>query len=239
MNNTPPPERVPLRTKLFYGVGAVAEGTKNTAFTVFLLFYYNQVLGVSGTLSGTAIFIALCIDALIDPFIGSLSDNMQSRWGRRHPFMYSAALPMAVCLFLLFNPPANLGQTGLFVWLTLWAVGVRSAMSLYIVPSGAMLPEITSGYDERTSLVSYRFLCGWMGGLATAQMGYLYFFAPSSQFADGRLNPNAYGMFALTCAIIVAVAILVSSAGTHHNGRPSRYGVCSRKCANPLVTIPM
>jgi GPH family glycoside/pentoside/hexuronide:cation symporter len=89
-------------------------------------------------------------------------------------------------------------------------------MTLYTIPSGAMLPEITSGYDERTSLVSYRFLFIWMGGLLTAQMGYLYFFAPSAQFADGRLNPDAYGAFALACAVMVAVAILVSSAGTHH-----------------------
>lgn len=209
-------DRVPLKTKLLFGVGAVAEGTKLTAFNVFLLFYYNQVLGVSGTLTGMAIFIALCVDALIDPFVGSLSDNFHSRWGRRHPFMYSAAVPMAVCFFLLFNPPSSLGQTGLFLWLATWAVGVRSAMTLYTIPSGAMLPEITPGYDERTSLVSYRFLFIWMGGLFTAQMGYLYFFAPSAQFADGRLNPDAYGAFALACAVMVAVAILVSSAGTQH-----------------------
>ena len=210
------PEQVPLRTKFFFGIGAAAEGTKQTAFTVFLLFYYNQVLGVSGTLSGMAIFIALCVDALSDPLVGSLSDNFHSRWGRRHPFMYSAALPMAVCFFLLFNPPSGLGQTGLFLWLTTWAIGVRTAMTFYVVPSSAMLPELTSGYDERTSLVSYRYLCGWMGGLITAQMGYLYFFAPSSQFADGRLNPHAYGTFALACAVMVAAAILASTAGTHH-----------------------
>ena len=209
-------DHVPLKTKLFFGIGAVAEGTKLTAFNVFLFFYYNQVLGVSGTLSGAAIFIALCVDALTDPLVGSISDNFHSRWGRRHPFMYSAAVPMAVCFFLLFNSPSGLGQTGLFLWLTTWAVGVRSAMTLYTVPSGALLPEITSGYDERTSLVSYRYLCGWMGGLITAQMGYLYFFAPSAQFADGRLNPNAYGTFALACAVMVAVAILMSTAGTHH-----------------------
>ena len=181
MSRENPPEQVPLRTKLFFGIGAAAEGTKQTAFTVFLLFYYNQVLGVSGTLSGMAIFIALCVDALSDPLVGSLSDNFHSRWGRRHPFMYSAALPMAVCFFLLFNTPSGLGQTGLFLWLTTWAIGVRTAMTFYVVPSSAMLPELTSGYDERTSLVSYRYFCGWMGGLITAQMGYLYFFAPSGR----------------------------------------------------------
>ena len=210
------PERILFRTKLFYGVGSIAEGTKVTAFNVFLLFYYNQVLGVSGTLSGIAIFIALCVDAVTDPLVGSLSDNFHSRWGRRHLFMYSAALPMALCFFVLFNPPSSLGQRGLFLWLTIWAIGVRVAMTFYLVPSGAMLPELTSDYDERTSLVSYRYLCGWMGGLITAQMGYLYFFAPSAQFIDGRHNPHAYSLFALACAVIVAVAILASSVGTHH-----------------------
>ena len=214
MNNTSS-ERVPLRIKLFYGVGSVAEGTKVTVFNVFLLFYYNQVLGVSGTLSGIAIFIALCVDAIVDPVIGSLSDNLRSRWGRRHPFMYSAALPLAICFFLLFNPPAGLDQTGLFLWLTTWAVGVRTAMSSYMVSSSALLPEITSGYDERTSLMSARYLFGWMGGLLTAQMGYLYFFAPSAQFADGRLNPHAYGTFAFTCAVLMTVSIFTSAAGTH------------------------
>ena len=97
--------RVPLATRVLFGVGSIAEGVKNTAFNVFLLFYYNQVLGVSGTLTGTAIFLALCVDAVADPLIGSLSDGWRSRLGRRHPFMYAAALPMAVCFALLFLPP--------------------------------------------------------------------------------------------------------------------------------------
>jgi len=105
MPTSTPPQSAHVRfaTKIFYGVGSVSEGTKNTVFNVFLLFYYNQVLGLSGTLSGVAIFIALCIDAITDPLVGSISDNFHSRWGRRHPFMYLAALPMAVCFFLLFK----------------------------------------------------------------------------------------------------------------------------------------
>ena len=118
----PEPENLRVSTKLFYGLGSVSEGTKNTAFNVFLLFYYNQVLGLSGTLSGAAIFVALCVDAITDPLMGSISDNFHSRWGRRHPFMYASALPMATFFYLLFNPflvfsPETLGQTGLFVWL--------------------------------------------------------------------------------------------------------------------------
>jgi Na+/melibiose symporter-like transporter len=63
---------------------------------LLLLFYYNQVLGVSGTLCGIALFIAIAIDAVTDSLMGSLSDSWRSRWGRRHPFMYAAAIPMAL-----------------------------------------------------------------------------------------------------------------------------------------------
>ncbi len=205
---------VSLGTKLFYGLGSVSEGTKNTAFNVFLLFYYNQVLGLSGTLSGVAIFIALCVDAITDPLVGSISDNHHSRWGRRHPFMYAAALPMALCFFLLFNPPA-LGETGLFLWLCAFAVGVRTSMTFYAIPSNSMVPELTSNYDERTTLVSYRFLFGWMGGLTASLLGYLVFFAKSPSGADGRLDPAAYGGYALVCAGMIFVAILGCASGTH------------------------
>lgn len=212
--NASAPHPVRFSTKLFYGVGSVSEGTKNTVFNVFLLFYYNQVLGLSGTLSGIAIFIALCIDAITDPLIGSISDNFHSRWGRRHPFMYMGALPMAVCFFLLFNPP-ELSQIELFMWLCVFAVGVRVAMTFYAVPSGAMLPELSPDYDERTSLVSYRLLFGWLGGLTASVVGYFYFFAPSEAFADGRLNPGAYEVFALVCAGMIFTAILACALGTH------------------------
>ena len=75
--------KLPSRTKFAFGIGQVAEGVKNTGFATFLLIYYNQVLGLSGSLAGVAIMIALCFDAITDPLAGSLSDNLRSRWGRR------------------------------------------------------------------------------------------------------------------------------------------------------------
>ena len=206
---------VPFATKLYFGFGSVSEGTKNTAFNVFLLFYYNQVLGLPGTLCGAAIFAALCVDAVTDPLVGSISDNLHSRWGRRHPLMYAAGLPMAACFFLLFNPPAGLGEPQLFAWLCGFAVGVRVSMTLYSIPSNAMVPELTSNYDERTTLVSYRFLFGWLGGLTVSVLAYGYFFAPSASFEDGRLNAAAYGDFALLCSVLVFVSILTCALGTH------------------------
>jgi len=207
--------RVGLRTKFTYGFGSIAEGVKDTAFHTFLLFYFNQVLGLPGVLGGTAIFIALCVDAITDPLVGSLSDNLHHRFGRRHPFMYASALPMGVFFWLLFNPPDGLGEYGLFAWFTVFAILVRSSMTLYSIPSNSMVAELTDNYDERTSLVSWRFLFGWAGGLTFTQVAYRVFFATGDGMQDGRLNAAAYGGFALVGGLAIVIAILICTLGTH------------------------
>jgi Na+/melibiose symporter-like transporter len=129
--------------------------------------------------------------------------------------MYAAALPMAAFFFLLFNPPASLGQTELFLWLTAFAVLVRVSMTLNLIPSNSMVAEMTSHYDERTSLVSYRFFFGWAGGITMYQLALRYFLAETPEFGDGRYNADGYGAFALAGAIGIAAAILICAVGTH------------------------
>src|SRR5579863_3366064 len=108
MTDRPQSDGVPTlsrRTKLFYGLGTVAFGVKDNGFSYLLLPFYNQVVGLPPYLVGLAILVAMIFDALMDPIIGQVSDHWRSRWGRRHPFMYAAALPVAVSYLLLWNPP--------------------------------------------------------------------------------------------------------------------------------------
>ena len=88
--------KLAFSSKLSFGVGQFAEGLKNAAFGAFVMFYYNQVLGLPGTVVGLALGIALIFDAVTDPLAGSLSDNWRSRLGRRHPFMYASAIPLGI-----------------------------------------------------------------------------------------------------------------------------------------------
>ena len=97
--------RLGLPTRFFYGFGSVAFGVKDNGFSYFLQFFYTQVVGLPAATVGLAIMFALVIDAFIDPMIGQLSDNTRSRWGRRHPFMYASAIPVAASYLLLWNPP--------------------------------------------------------------------------------------------------------------------------------------
>ena len=174
-------------TKLAYGTGQLAEGVKNTAFSVFLLFYYNQVLGLPGIWTGVALGLATVIDAIIDPFMGSITDSFRHRWGRRLLFMYVAVVPLAVSFALLFFPPAGLGHAALFTWLLVCTVGVRAAMTLYAVPHMALGAELSSDYTERTAIVAYRNVFGFVGGVLVVAVGWGYFFRARRDL-PGQLN---------------------------------------------------
>jgi len=205
---------ITTRTKLAFGVGQVAEGVKNTAFSTFVLLYYNQVLGLPGSLAGIAIMVALIFDAITDPLTGSLSDGWRSRWGRRHPFMYASALPLGVAFYLLFSPPDGLGETGLFLWLMTMAVLTRGAMTLYHVPHLALGAELSDDYEERTSIVSYRTIFGVLGNASVILLGFSFFFVDRGDLA-GTLRAEAYPAFALAFAALMCATIWLSAAGTH------------------------
>ena len=204
-----------LHTKISYGIGQLGEGIKNTSFETFLFFYYNQVLGLSGTYAGAATFIALGIDAFFDPLAGSLSDSLRSRWGRRHPFMYAGAVPFGLMFYLLFVPPAGLGEVGLFLWLTVFAVAVRMAMAVYLIPHNALGAELSSDYHERTSIGGWRLLFGFLGGVAASIIGFGYFFKDTAEHTLGQRNLEAYPKFAAFFAVLATLAVLWSALGTH------------------------
>ena len=204
---------MPLRTKVAYAIGAASESTINLAFNVFNFFFYTNVLGLSGTLAGLAITIALIADAITDPLIGGLSDRWRSRLGRRHPFMFAAPVPVAGCLFLIYSPP-EFGSTGLFVWLTVFSILLRSSMTLFHVPHLALGAELSSDFTERTRVMSMNTLLGFLGGYSTVFIGYTFFFAPSPGYENGLLNAPNYPYFAAFAALVGGSVMLCSAVFT-------------------------
>ena len=212
--------RVPLSTKIFQGIGALPDTYKNFAFNTFLLFYYNQVLGIRAVLASVAIMVALVVDAIVDPIVGSYSDNLRSRLGRRHPLMYAAGVPLGIFLFLVFSPPDGLSEMALFAWLVAFAIGARVAMAFYLVPWNALFAEFSDDYAERTAIVTFRYLAGWIGGVAFAWCTWTFIFPSSPQFPKGQLNPDAYRHFAPVLALLVMGAVFVT---THFTRREVPY----------------
>lgn len=206
---TPAPPSVLL--KITHGFGASAFGIKNNGFDYFLLLFYGTVVGLEPGLVGLAILIALVFDAFSDPLVGYWSDNLRSRWGRRHPFMYASALPVGLSYFLLWNPP-DLSQTGLFLYLVVLAVLIRTFITFYETPSTSLLPELSHDYDERTSLQSYRIFFGWVGGNMMSILMFGLILTGPLGLRD-RAGFETYGIIA---GVILFAAILISALGTHH-----------------------
>ena len=107
--------------KFNYSVGGIANGIKTDTFTFFLLFFYSRVIGLDPLLASSAIALALLIDSFTDPIMGVISDRTNTKYGRRHPFMFFSFIPISIFYVLLFTPLSDweLTQNQLFWWMFL------------------------------------------------------------------------------------------------------------------------
>jgi len=208
--------RVPQSTKLIYAVGSAAEAVIGVAFNFFNFFFYTNIMGVSGTMVGLAIAIALFFDAVSDPFVGAISDRLHSKWGRRHPFMFAAPVPVMICLFLIYSPLESLGSFGLFLWLTVLSVIMRTSITLFNVPHLALGAELSADFAERSRVMSVTALFGAFGAFGFGFLAYTFFFASSPEYANGMLNPSAYTSLGVVAALMGGLMMLVSTLFTMH-----------------------
>ncbi len=210
-------QRLPLWMKCAHGSGAMSYGIKDAGFNYFFLLFYSQVIGLDTRLAGLALTIALVFDALSDPIVGYWSDNLRSRWGRRHPFMYLSAVPVAATYFLFWNPPHGWSQMALFWYVLGLAILIRTFITFFETPSAALTPELTRDYEERSTLFSFRLFFGWTGGNASSVTMFLLVFPAFATplITDGRFNRDAYAFYGMIASLFIFCAIMGSALATH------------------------
>ena len=228
-------DRPSIATKFAYGVGSISSGVTETGFNYFLLIFYSQVIGIDARLVGLAITVSLMIDAFVDPIAGYWSDNLRSRWGRRHPFMYAAALPVALSYLMLWHPPLGWNQQQTFWYLLVIGVQIRIFMTFYETPSSALVPELAADYDERSSILSWRLFFGWSGGNVMTVLMFAVIFpaAVTATISNGQFSRDAYAHYGVICAGLIFISIIVSALGTH-----SRIASFSPPPPKRRMTIP-
>jgi GPH family glycoside/pentoside/hexuronide:cation symporter len=206
--------KVPVKTKIYQGFGGILSSHKDFAFGTFLLLYYSQILGLSASLVSIVIAIALFTDAITDPIVGSISDSYRSKLGRRHPFMYGAAIPFGVTMYFLFAPPEGLSDAMLLGWLLFFTLTARLAFTFFYVPWSAVGAEFSNDYVERTSIITYRYMVGWTGGLTFNLVTWNYIFPDSELYPAGQLNPENYPLFGFAVCCLVILWAFISTHGT-------------------------
>jgi glycoside/pentoside/hexuronide:cation symporter, GPH family len=201
-----------FQNKFTYGLGQFAWSAKDICFHYFLFFFYTQILGLDPGMAGLASLLALVVDGITDPIIGQVSDNYRGKkWGRRHPFMIVGAIPFCLSLVAIFNPPADLGQTGLFFWYLSMALVVRISLTLFSVPHLALGAELSEDYAERTSIAVFRNIIGYLGGLGM-QVAAWFVFIPMAT-ANGDVG-EGYRWVGLLGSMLAFVGMTASILGT-------------------------
>lgn len=196
-------------TKVSFGIGASGEAITNVAFNSFVFFYYTVVLGLSGTLAGLAVTLALVSDAITDPLMGTISDRFKSRFGRRHPFLFFTAIPLGIAFFLVFSPPAGFEGFELFIWFTGFTILMRTLLTLYAVPHLALGAELSTDYHQRSTVMGYNNFFGFIGGASISWIGYTWFFNKTPDGTNGLLIASAYPNFALFAAVFISGSIML------------------------------
>ena len=203
--------KITVKTKVAFGIGATGEGATNWIFAGLTFFFYNQVLGLSGSLTGLAVLIAIIFDAVSDPVIGSISDRFISKLGRRHPFMFAAPFPTVIAIYLMFFPPYELSEYGLFGWLIFSTIMLRLSITLFAVPHLALGAELSDDYFERSRVMSYNNLFGYMGVIIMHIFTWFLIFPFFADEKIGQLYQESYTPIAIFSMILIALCILSSA----------------------------
>jgi GPH family glycoside/pentoside/hexuronide:cation symporter len=174
----PPPEaggsevlaagvRLPFLVKVGYGGGEWANAVVWTFFYALFLYFLTDVVKIGAATAGLVMMAGTLWNAVFQPLVGVWSDRLRSARGRRRPFLILTALPYGVASWLLFTD-WGFGDTGTVVYMLVAVLFYFTCLTLFYVPYGALAAELTSDYDERTSLNTYRTLFSQIGALVGA-----------------------------------------------------------------------
>lgn len=162
------PARLSRVTKLIYGSGDWGMASFGTLRQVFYAIFLTDVVGITPALASIAALVGVLWDAINDPIVGSISDRVHTRWGRRRPFLLIFAIPFALGFLILWWAPPFESQWARMIAVTLAFMISDTLQTLVIVPYFALTPDITPDYDERTTLTTFRMFFNLMASLTTA-----------------------------------------------------------------------
>ncbi len=211
---TPDSTRLTVKEKLGYGLGDTASHFVWDMVGFWILIFYTDTFGISAAAAGTIMFIARIWDMASDPLMGVISDRTRTRWGKFRPYLLWMAVPYGVLAVLTFSTP-DLGPTGKVVYAAVTYLLLMTAYTAINLPYSALGAVMTADSMERTSLNTYRFICGFGGqlivtGLALTLAGYF----------GGGDDAKGYRLTVTLFAVIAVVLFLVAFRSTRERIQP-------------------
>ena len=208
--------RLPFHTKLSYGIGGVADNAMYTMAGTFLLFFLTSVAGVRPAAAGTIVAIGSIWEVICGPITGFLSDNTESRFGKRKPFLMAAAFPVALATSLLFTA-IGASYTVKLIYYFVMTLFFWQAFALFFVPYMAWGSDLTEDYHERTVLRTFAYVFNQFGMalgmvLPTALVDLL--------MTMGRSREMSWTMTGIMVGVVSGAALLICALTIHETDRP-------------------
>lgn len=207
MNSTAAvPNQLSLARKLGFTVGEYGCNLYWQSLSLFLLFFYTDVVGLSAATAGLIYMVASIWDGAIDPVMGAIADRTRSRFGRYRPYILFGAVPLALCFALLYyNPP--LSGSALVIWLLATHIIFRTSYTILSIPFTSLNARITSSSNERATLAGLRMIFATLAGLTIAATTQPL----AAKFGGGAMDQGflaAAALFGLIATIIFPLVFL-------------------------------
>ena len=210
------PARMPVGSKLVFSLGDHTVNVALSALSLVFLFFLTEVAGLRPALAGAVVWIARFIDAVSDPLMGRISDQTRFRAGRRRPYFLLGALPLGLFFALLWTTPGG-SQAEMFAFYCAVYIGLSLSITVLSVPYMALIPEMATSYDERTSVNTFRGAAAVLGTVVAAG------FKPAAEALGGSADGFARAGLLLAIWLVVPwpAVFAVSFERHEHRGAPA------------------
>ena len=198
--------KIPMIDKVGYGIGNLSYGIIFQMIGTYIVFYATAVIGISGSLVGAVVSISVLWDAISDPLMGYFSDITSSKWfGRRHLYIFIGSLTMPVFNLLLWTIRPEWPSIIKFLAMVINLLLVKTCITVFTTPHTALGAELSSDYNERTSIQGIRTIFFLIGLMFATVAGFLIFFNPTLEYPIGQLNPVAYKNMGISTSLIALI----------------------------------
>ena len=159
--------KLTLKQKAAFGVGAVGKDMVYALSSSYIMYYYQDIIGLSASFVGFILMIARVFDAINDPFMGILVAKTRTKWGRFRPWLVSGTVLNALVLYAMFSAPDLKGgaiMAFFAVVYILWGV----TYTMMDIPYWSMIPAITSTPEDTENLSVIGRTCAGVGSALIA-----------------------------------------------------------------------
>lgn len=219
---------VPVKEKFAYGVGDLAVNVGFGAIGFYMAWFIVNVGGISPFNAIAVITVSKFWDAISDYLMGRISDKTRSRWGRRRPYIIFGSIPMAISFMLLWIVPTD-NETKNLIYFIVMYIFYNTAFTIVAVPYNALLPELTSNYNERGAISGFKMGSSFIGTLVGAAGIPLLCWELLPQKDSAYLTNKAnFPIMGVVFGCIIFGVLLVTGFGTkeriHNQGATNHEG---------------